>query len=94
MHEYAAPTELPPLAQLPGVELAITDYLMMGENGMSFARRFHESHPSVPVILVTAYSAAHVPKEAAASAFVSLLHKPVDYEQLHRLVEDIGCHRG
>ena len=88
VQEYAAPGEVPP--QLPGIELAITDYLMAGENGLSFARRFHRLHPSVPVIMVTAYSTPEVEKEAAASGFISVLHKPVRYERVYRLVEHLA----
>jgi DNA-binding NtrC family response regulator len=90
VQEYAAPGEVPP--QLPGIELAITDYLMAGENGLSFARRFHAAHSSVPVVLVTAYSTPAVEQEAAASNFIALLHKPVRYERLHRLVEHLAGH--
>jgi DNA-binding NtrC family response regulator len=91
VQEYAAPGEVPP--QLPGIELAITDYLMAGENGLSFARRFHAAHPSVPVVLVTAYSTPAVEQEAVASGFISVLHKPVRYEQVHRLVEHLAGRR-
>ena len=91
MQEYAAPGDVPP--QLPDIELAITDYLMPGENGLSFARRFHRSHPSVPVVVVTAYSTSAIEKEAAASGFISVLHKPVGYERVQRLVEHLVGHR-
>jgi DNA-binding NtrC family response regulator len=91
VQEYASPDSVPP--QLLGIELAITDYLMAGENGLSFARRFHGSHPNVPVVMVTAYSTPEVEKEAAASGFISVLHKPVGYERVHRLVEHLVGHR-
>jgi DNA-binding NtrC family response regulator len=91
VQEYAAPGDVPP--QLPGVELAITDYLMAGENGLSFARRFHRSYPSVPVVMVTAYSTPEIEKEAAASGFISVLHKPVGYERVHRLVEHLASYQ-
>jgi DNA-binding NtrC family response regulator len=70
----------------------ITDYLMAGENGLSFARRFHTAHPSVPFVMITADSTPEVEKEAAASSFISVLHKPVRYERVHRLVEHLAGH--
>ena len=91
VQEYAATGEVP--RQLPGIEVAITDYQMAGENGLSFARRFHRAHPSVPVVMITAYSTPALEEEAAAFGFISLLHKPVRYEQVHRLVEHLAGHR-
>ena len=88
VQEYAAPGEVP-LPQLAGIELAITDYLMAGENGLHFARRLHTAHPSVPVVMITAYSTPALEQEAAASGFISVLLKPVGYECVHRLVEHL-----
>lgn len=91
MQEYATLDEVPP--PLPGIELALTDYLMAGENGLSFARRFHRSHSSVPVVMVTAYSTPEIEGDAAASGFISALHKPVGYERVLRLVEQLAGRR-
>ena len=91
VQEYAAPGEVPP--QLPEIDLAITDYQMPGENGLSFARRFHTVHPSVPVVMVTAYSTPEIEGEAAASGIMSVLHKPVGYEHVQRLVEQFAGER-
>jgi two-component system nitrogen regulation response regulator GlnG len=85
--EFSRPGDLPPLAQLGAVELAVTDYLMEGgENGLAFAHRFHGARPKVPVVLLTAYSTAQIEAAAARSGFISLLHKPLDYGQLQRII--------
>jgi DNA-binding NtrC family response regulator len=89
--EYAKAAEVPPAQQLGAVQLTIIDYLMNGENGLAFAHRFHQTHPNVPVILVTAYSTALVEAAAASSGFISLLHKPIDYEHLQRLVDRLAA---
>jgi two-component system response regulator GlrR len=88
VQEYAAAGEVPP--QLSGIDLVITDYWMAGENGLSFAHRFRTEHPSVPVVMITAHSTPEVEKEAAASGFISMLHKPVRYEHVHRLIENLA----
>jgi two-component system response regulator AtoC len=89
VQEYAAAGEVPP--QLSGIELVITDYLMAGENGLTFARRFHAVHPSVPVVMITAHTTPEVEKEAGAG-FICVLHKPVRYERVQRLVEHLAGH--
>ena len=88
VREYAAPAEVP-LAEVLGVDLAITDYLMTGENGLDFAQRLHASYPNIPVVLLTAFSTRDVEREAATSGFISLLHKPVAYERLHHLLRSL-----
>jgi len=90
--EYSRPDEIPD-AQLPAADLVITDYMMNGEDGLAFANRLHRSHPNVPVILVTAYSTVQVEKAVAASGFISLLHKPLDYMRMEKLIEDFTGYR-
>lgn len=79
--EYSDPTEIPPLTRMAPVDLLITDYLMKGEDGLTFARRFHAAHPSVPVLLVTICCTPPLD-----GSFVSVLSKPFAYDQLHEIV--------
>jgi CheY-like chemotaxis protein len=62
----------------------ITDYqLDGGEDGLSFARRFNAAYPGIPIILVTAYASDHLIQTAAAMPDVTVLRKPLQYEDLH-----------
>jgi DNA-binding NtrC family response regulator len=82
-------TELPPLAELPAVAAVITDYqLKDAEDGLSFARRFHAAHPSVPVIIVTACASDHLEQSVDRAPYLSLLRKPLQYDELHQLLHE------
>ncbi|HEY6273209.1 MAG TPA: response regulator [Terriglobales bacterium] len=48
------------------VDLMVTDYRMEGMDGLELARRVHEKHPSVPIILVTGYGDVDCGREIAA----------------------------
>jgi DNA-binding NtrC family response regulator len=83
---FARPGDLPSLADLQGLTMLILDYQMEGENGLSFADRFHATHPSVPVVMVTTYASRQLEAAVAARAFITLRRKPVDYEELARML--------
>ena len=57
-----------------------TDFRMEGMNGVELARRVHEDHPEVPVIIVTGYGPVDGGKDVAAclqkeDLFPALLEK-------------------
>ena len=83
---FARPRDVPPLATFEELTLLILDYQLDGEDGLSFADRFHASHPRVPVVMVTTYASDRLEAEVAARTFLTLRHKPVDYEELARLL--------
>jgi DNA-binding NtrC family response regulator len=84
---YGSIGELPPLPELPPPAALITDYqLGRGEDGLSFARRFNTVHPNVPIILITAYASDYLMQTGATTPYLSLLRKPLPYEDLHRLL--------
>ena len=49
-------------------------------------RAFHRSHPEVPVVMVTAYWSDHLDAEIERRGDPTLQRKPVDYEELARLL--------
>jgi len=58
----------------------VTDFRMEGMNGLELARKVHEKHPDVPVIIVTGYGAVDCGKDAVAclqkeALFPALLDK-------------------
>ena len=85
---YGSIAEMPPLSDMPAPSVLITDYqLGRGEDGLDFARRFNAVHPDVPIVMVTAYASDHLMQSAAAMPYLSLLRKPMPYEDLERLLE-------
>ena len=79
--------EMPPLEQLPPPAALITEYEVGdSEDGLGFARRFHAVHPDVPIIIVSAYLSEHLVQSVADTPYLSLLRKPVRYEELHELL--------
>ena len=83
---FARPRDVPALATFEQLTLLILDYQLDGEDGLSFADRFHASHPRVPVVMVTTYASDRLEAEVAARGFLTLRHKPVDYEELAQLL--------
>jgi DNA-binding NtrC family response regulator len=87
---YGSTAELPPFAELPVPGVLISDYqLGPGEDGLSFAQRFNSAHPGVPVILVTAHVSDHLTRTVSSAPYLRMLPKPVDYDDLHRLLHEI-----
>jgi DNA-binding NtrC family response regulator len=61
-------------------DILVTDFRMEGMNGVELARRVHEKHPEVPVIIVTGYGPIDGGKDVAAclqkeDLFPALLEK-------------------
>jgi DNA-binding NtrC family response regulator len=83
---YSSPSAAPPNDKLPVVHSLICDFDMPGENGLSFADRFHRARPHVPVILVTAYQARGIAPRAVARPSLTVLSKPFEYEEIHDLL--------
>jgi len=83
---FARPAELPPLASFDRLTMLILDYQTDGEDGLSFADRFHTTHPDVPVVMLTTYRSGYLDAAVGTRDFISLRRKPVDYEDLARLL--------
>lgn len=83
---FRRPAELPPLHTFEALTLLILDQQLQGESGLVFADRFHAAHPAVPVVLLTAYESDRLRAEAARRPWVALRRKPIDYEELARLL--------
>jgi DNA-binding NtrC family response regulator len=83
---FPTPAHLPRLASLQGLTMLILDYQMQGEDGLSFADRFHVVHPDVPIVMVSAYRSEFLKAATAARGFIALRAKPIDYEELARML--------
>jgi DNA-binding NtrC family response regulator len=61
-------------------DILVTDFRMEGMNGVELARRVHEKHPEIPVIIVTGYGPIEIGKDVAVclqkeDLFPALLEK-------------------
>lgn len=66
--------------------MLILDYQIDGEDRLSFADRFHVIHPAVPVVMMTTYLSHYLEAAVAARGFITLRRKPIDYDELARLL--------
>lgn len=90
VRQFGRPSDVPPLHSFDGLTMLILDYQMGGEDGLTFADRFHATHPDVPVVMVTAYWSDHLDAEVARRSFMRLCRKPVDYDELAQMIDT--CH--
>jgi two-component system response regulator AtoC len=89
-HGHAVVSTLDPrdaLGLLPGVEAALIDRHMPGEGGESLIERIRSENPCLSVILLTADSPARGRALAAAVGAFGVMEKPVDIDELTRLVD-------
>jgi DNA-binding NtrC family response regulator len=85
VEQFALPAAVPlPSPRRP--VLLIVDYQMDGEDGVSFADRFHGAHPDVPILMVTAYWSRSLDVEVEARGFITLRRKPIDYDEVAALL--------
>lgn len=78
--------DVPPLDRLSEVKLIITDYQRRRPTALALADALRRNGLMIPVMLVTTFPTALVEAEVARREYVHLVHKPVDYDELHRLV--------
>ncbi|HWN71910.1 MAG TPA: response regulator [Haliangium sp.] len=72
-----------------GFDLVITDIRMPGMSGIDVLKTVHERWPTLPVIVMTAYSADATLEEAHTAGALDVLAKPVDIDHVIDLVERI-----
>ncbi|NBV23455.1 MAG: sigma-54-dependent Fis family transcriptional regulator [Proteobacteria bacterium] len=76
------------LASAP-VSMMISDVRMPGMTGLETLRRARQLHPTLPVLLVTAYADIREAVGAMRDGAVNYLSKPIDLDELLRTVEQI-----
>lgn len=92
VRDFARAADVPPLPLPEAITVLIVDFEMGGENGLSFADRFHASHPDVPVVMLTAYWSDFLDRAISARDFITLRRKPIDYDDLARLLPPHPTH--
>jgi DNA-binding NarL/FixJ family response regulator len=69
------------------VDLAIVDLEMPVMDGMEFTKWVKEIHPNFPVVIVTAHASNFSPKEILDANVNAFLSKPLQLDELIKLVE-------
>ena len=72
--------ELPALPTLDGVTVVLTD---CEPHTVAVARALHAAHPATAILLV---AAEPTPQCCTVESYMRLLCKPIDYEELHRVL--------
>jgi DNA-binding NtrC family response regulator len=86
VRDYAGPEEVPSLAALANIAVAILDYFPPCPNRLALADALHLAMPETAVIMVTAYYSDPNEVEVAARPFVHVQSRPLEYEVLHGLI--------
>jgi len=63
-------------------DVMITDLMMPGVDGLSLARRVHERHPELPIVLMSAFPMCRSQLDRLDIATAHFLAKPLDLDRL------------
>lgn len=74
------------LLELEPFDAIISDVMMPGEDGIAFLGRVHESWPDIPVVLMTGHAQLQMAVNAIKNGAFDFVHKPFDFEYLHKIV--------
>jgi CheY-like chemotaxis protein len=69
-------------------DIVLTDFLMAGEDGVWLLEQVNQRPHPIPVIALTGFAEAHIPRLAQAP-FARKLLKPVDPQDVARIVLDV-----
>lgn len=70
------------IAKEEGVDLALVDLKLAGENGIEVMEELHQIDPEMPIIILTAYGTIKSAVESMKRGADSYLSKPFDYHDL------------
>ncbi len=70
------------------VDLAIVDLMMPGINGLDLCRRMRFRHPSVNIVLTSAYHLSERQLERAEISVLGFLPKPFEMDELFAYLRD------
>lgn len=70
-------------------DLVVTDLKLPGRSGIELLKASRELDPSVPVVVLTAYGTVHTAVEAMKEGAADFLEKPVEIDDLFRLVASL-----
>ena len=74
------------------IDLIATDYQMPAMNGIDLLKAVRRSHPTLPVVILTAHAETKLVIEAKNNRCDSFIEKPFSLEQLVAEIERIKLH--
>jgi CheY-like chemotaxis protein len=72
------------------IDIIFLDVKMPEFDGVATFEEIHKINPKIPVIMVTAYTADELAKEALNKGAYACLFKPIDMERLVKLLDQVG----
>ena len=76
------------LASRTPYDLAILDFKMPGMDGAELCSQLNRVRPQMHSVLVTAYAGTHGIERATAAGVWRIVRKPVDMEEMFRLIAE------
>ena len=92
VRDYAGPEEMPLLAALANIAVAVLDYSPPSLDRLALADALHLARPETAVIMVTAHYSDPSEAEIGSRPFLHLQSRPLEYEVLHDLIHHL-CDR-
>lgn len=86
VYEFAAAEDVPPLATLGTIAVAMLEYSNARANRFALADAFHRAWPDAAVVLITAHWSDETVGDAASRPFLQVQSRPLDYGILHGLI--------
>jgi FixJ family two-component response regulator len=84
--EYAGASDLESTPSLERADALVHD-VTESEDGLRFAARVHAQHPTLPIVVLTAYPTPQLEARIAAIQYVALLRKPLSYTDLYEWLQ-------
>jgi DNA-binding NtrC family response regulator len=69
------------------VDLVLTDLKMPDMDGMTLTKQLRETHPEIPVVVMTGYPSVDSAVEALRNKVVDYIVKPFNINRLYKVVE-------
>jgi putative two-component system response regulator len=68
-------------------DLVLCDVELPGMDGLAFCARIHDSHPDLPVVILTGYGGVELARAALQKGATDFVTKPIELDALSLLVE-------
>ncbi|MEW6757104.1 MAG: response regulator [Acidobacteriota bacterium] len=81
------PLELEDLMAAHAFSLVISDLKMLGRDGLEVVEKTHETDPTIPVVIITAYGSLESAQEAIRKGAYDYITKPFRKEQVLIAIE-------